>query len=81
MLLFLESAMTDVAPNVTAIIGPNCTSKLISAAGGVVELSKMPACNIMVVGREKKALNGMSAATAGIHRGYLAELEMVKKAP
>ena len=41
----------------------------------------MPASNILVVGRERKALNGMSAATAGIHRGYLADLEMVKKAP
>ena len=46
MLLFLESTMTVIAPNVCEIIGAKCTSKLISAAGGIVELSKIPASNI-----------------------------------
>mmetsp|Transcript_1977 Transcript_1977/g.2942 ORF Transcript_1977/g.2942 Transcript_1977/m.2942 type:complete len:128 (+) Transcript_1977:828-1211(+) len=41
----------------------------------------MPAGNIQVMGAERKALGGLSAAQAGIHRGYLAELEMVKMAP
>lgn len=54
---------------------------LVSAAGGIQELGKMPASNIIVMGAEKRALNGLSAATAGIHRGYLNELEMVKQAP
>ena len=53
----------------------------MSAAGGISELSKIPASNIQVIGSEKKALNGMSAAQAGIHRGFLNELEMVKNAP
>ena len=46
MLLFLESTMTVIAPNVCEIIGAKCTSKLISAVGGIVELSKIPASNI-----------------------------------
>ena len=78
MLLFLESTMTVIAPNVCEIIGAKCTSKLISAAGGIVELSKIPASNILVIGAEKKVLNGLSAANAGIHRGFLSELDMVK---
>ena len=51
---------------------------MVSAAGGITELSKIPACNILVIGSEKRALNGMSAANAGIHRGFLNDLEMVK---
>ena len=54
---------------------------MVSAAGSIDELARIPACNIQVLGSERKFLNGMSAAQAGIHRGYLNELEMVKQAP
>ena len=81
LLRYLEARMALVAPNVCEIIGPKVTSLLVSAAGGIQELSRIPACNILVLGAEKRALNGLSAATAGIHRGYLNELEMVKNAP
>lgn len=81
LLVYLESKMAAVAPNICEIIGPKATSKLVSAAGGIVELSRIPACNLIVIGSEKRVLNGMSAAQANIHRGYLNELEMVQKAP
>ena len=78
ILKYLESRIKIVAPNVCEIIGPKVTSKLVSTVGGIAELAKIPASNIQVLGSEKKALNGLSAAQAGIHRGYLNELEMVK---
>ena len=81
LLLYLESTVKNVAPNVCEIIGPKIASKLVSSAGGISELAKIPASNIQVLGQEKKALNGMSAANAGIHRGHLGELEMVRQAP
>ena len=58
MLLYLESRMTNVAPNVCQIIGPKVTSKLVSAAGGIDELARIPACNLLVIGQERRALNG-----------------------
>ena len=73
--------MGIIAPNVTQIIGPKATSMLVSSAGGIVELSRIPAGNILVIGSERKALGGMSAQDAGIHRGHLSDLEMVKNAP
>lgn len=81
ILQYLESRIRIVAPNICEIIGPKITSKLVSTAGGINELAKIPASNIQVIGSEKKALNGLSAAHAGIHRGFLSELEMVKNAP
>jgi len=81
LLLYLEARMSKVAPNMCEIIGPKCTSLMVSAAGGITELSKIPACNILVIGSEKRALNGLSASNAGIHRGFLNDLEMVKQAP
>lgn len=77
MLYYLESKMAGVAPNICEIIGPKVTSKLVSAVGGIDELSKIPACNLLVIGSEKRALNGLSSANANIHRGYLNELDMV----
>lgn len=73
--------MHVIAPNICEIIGPKVTSKLVSAAGGIEELSRMPACNLLVLGAERRALNGLSAAQAGIHRGHLNSLEMVSNAP
>lgn len=81
MLLYLEKTVKSVAPNVCEIIGPKVAAKLVSTAGGITELSRIPASNIQVLGQEKKALNGLSAAKAGIHRGHLGELDMVNNAP
>lgn len=64
MLNFLENKMTLIAPNISAIVGTRVAAKLIAAAGGIVELSRIPAGNIQVLGQQKKVLNGMSTATA-----------------
>ena len=46
MLLYLESTIKSVAPNICEIIGPKIAAKLVSSAGGITELSRIPACNI-----------------------------------
>lgn len=46
MLNYLENRMSTVAPNTSAIVGTRVAAKLIAAAGGIQELSKIPACNI-----------------------------------
>lgn len=69
VLLYLESRMSGLAPNLSALLGAALAAKLITAAGGLLNLSRMPAQNIMLVGSTKKALLGMSAsshATQGI---------------
>jgi U4/U6 small nuclear ribonucleoprotein PRP31 len=64
MLNYLERRMNLIAPNVSAIVGTRVASKLIASAGGIQELSKIPACNVQVIGAQKKALNGLSTAQA-----------------
>merc|ERR1719235_979464 len=69
VLLYLESRMSALAPNLSALLGAALAAKLITAAGGLLNLSRMPAQNIMLVGSTKKALLGMSSssyATQGI---------------
>ena len=50
MLLYLEKTVKSVAPNVCEIIGPKVAAKLVSTAGGITELSRIPASNIQVLG-------------------------------
>lgn len=77
---YISTRMTLIAPNVCALVGSNVAAKIITAAGGIIELSKMPASNILVLGAKKQNLAGFS--TAGkLHLGYLAEIEEVKKTP
>ena len=46
LLKFLESRMHVIAPNTMALLGASLCAKMISAAGGIVELSRTPASNI-----------------------------------
>jgi hypothetical protein len=45
---FVESRMHDIAPNLSAAIGSEVAARLMGVAGGLMALSKMPACNVQV---------------------------------
>jgi len=62
VLLYLESRMSGLAPNLSALLGAALAAKLITAAGGLLNLARMPAQNIMLVGSQKKALLGMASS-------------------
>lgn len=48
ILQFVESKMTKVAPNLSAVVGSEIAAKLMGVAGGLLALSRMPACNVQV---------------------------------
>lgn len=77
LLLYVENRMKHIAPNLSALVGTQCASKLMGAAGGIDVLSRMPACNIQVMGSQKKALLGFSKAGQGFHRGHFGALDFV----
>ncbi|CDR94071.1 pre-mRNA processing ribonucleoprotein binding region-containing protein, putative [Babesia bigemina] len=56
ILVYLESRMTLLAPNVSAIIGSALAARLITQAGGLTTLAKMPSQNIMLVGGSRKGV-------------------------
>lgn len=55
---YVESRMTFISPNLTAIVGASTAAKLVGLAGGLTKLSKIPACNIQILGSQKKTLAG-----------------------
>ncbi len=50
---YLTKKMTDVAPNLSALIGEQVGARLISHAGSLTNLSKMPASTVQILGAEK----------------------------
>jgi len=58
LLAFVESKMSSLAPNICKLVGARLAAQLVGLAGGVVALSKIPACNIEVMGQEKRHLAG-----------------------
>jgi len=41
----------------------------------------MPACNIQVMGSQKKAALGMGKSSLALHRGLFEQMEIVQSAP
>ena len=54
--------MESLAPNMCVLIGPTLAARMVSVAGGIAELSRIPACNLQVLGQHKAT----SASRAGM---------------
>ncbi|KAG5457631.1 MAG: hypothetical protein BJ554DRAFT_2299, partial [Olpidium bornovanus] len=81
ILEYVESRMAFTAPNLSAIVGAYTAARLMGAAGGLTALSKMPACNIQVLGKANKAGTGFSSVTQNKHAGFIASSELVARRP
>ena len=84
ILSYVESRMTLIAPNLSAVIGIRVATKLLGVAGGLNALSKIPACNIGLLGAPKKAATiatGLSTAFSGRFSGFVAQSQLVENTP
>lgn len=77
LLAFVSERMALIAPNVSAIVGTAVASLLVGSAGSIAALARIPAGNIQVLGSEKRALAGFSAAHAQHHVGHIAQSDLV----
>ncbi|XP_041364240.1 U4/U6 small nuclear ribonucleoprotein Prp31-like [Gigantopelta aegis] len=81
ILKYVESRMTFISPNLSIIVGASVAAKLMGIAGGLTNLSKMPACNILVLGAQKRTLSGFSTTAILPHTGFIYYSAIVQKAP
>ena len=82
ILQFVETRMTAVAPNVCAILDTAIAAQLMGLCGGLVEMSKMPACNLRVVGQQKlQNLGGFGVSAALPHTGLIYYSSIIQQAP
>ncbi|KAG7583580.1 Nop domain [Arabidopsis suecica] len=81
VLEFVESKMGSIAPNLAAIVGSAVAAKLMGTAGGLSALANMPACNVLVLGHNRKNRVGFSTALSQSRAGYLEQTEIFQSTP
>jgi len=61
LIAHVEQHMDFLAPNMVILLGPTLAARMVSTAGGLAELSRIPACNLQVLGQTRST----SASRAG----------------
>lgn len=64
--LYVEYHVTTLAPNGCALLGSRVMARVIGAAGGLIELSRIPACNLHVLGRATSTRTSISTLASSI---------------
>ncbi|KAL6495288.1 U4/U6-U5 snRNP complex subunit prp31 [Orobanche gracilis] len=78
LLDFVDSWMTYLAPNLSAIVGTTVGAKLMATAGGLEPLARMSPCNIQHMGFLNISLDGLPIK---LTHGYLQESEISQTFP
>ncbi len=78
---YISEKMEDVAPNIMALAGPLVGAKLISIAGGVMKLARMPASRIQVLGAQKAMIRHLREKALPPKHGVIFQHPLVKMAP
>eukprot|EP00747_Dinoflagellata_sp_TGD_P148237 gnl/TRDRNA2_/TRDRNA2_176896_c0_seq1.p1 gnl/TRDRNA2_/TRDRNA2_176896_c0~~gnl/TRDRNA2_/TRDRNA2_176896_c0_seq1.p1 ORF type:complete len:347 (-),score=-17.18 gnl/TRDRNA2_/TRDRNA2_176896_c0_seq1:924-1964(-) len=81
ILSYIEEKMKIIAPNLSALVGSTVGAKMICLAGGVSNLSKIPACNIQGLGAKQN--NGLknSIFDKKHHSGSIFDCEIIQNTP
>ncbi|WP_455368206.1 hypothetical protein [[Eubacterium] cellulosolvens] len=78
---FLDKLMKKIAPNLTAIIGPLMSARLISIAGSLERLAMMPASTIQVLGAEKALFRSLKTGSRPPKHGIIFQHQAIHTAP
>lgn len=77
---YVQSRINQIAPNLTVLLGPETAAQLVSSAGGLKGLAKIPACNIPAMG-SKQAAHGLATNTRVRRQGHLYFCPLVQLVP
>ncbi|KAK8743005.1 hypothetical protein OTU49_001482, partial [Cherax quadricarinatus] len=81
ILEYVESRMSFIAPNLSCIVGASTAAKLMGVAGGLTNLAKLPASNVLLIGKQKKTMIGMAQTSMLPHTGYIYYCNIVQETP
>jgi nucleolar protein 56 len=77
----VEGAMPRRAPNVVALLGPLLSAKILSLAGGLDRLARLPASTIQVLGAEKAFFEHLRGRASPPRHGVLFLHPVIQGAP
>ncbi|MFX1485770.1 MAG: C/D box methylation guide ribonucleoprotein complex aNOP56 subunit [Promethearchaeota archaeon] len=78
---YVDKVMIEVAPNLRELAGPLLGARLISLAGGIDVLSKMPASTVQVLGAEKALFRSLKSGSRPPKHGVIFQHPMIHSAP
>ena len=78
---FVERSTPEVAPNLSALAGPELAARLISLAGGLETLAKKPSGTIQVLGAEQSLFAHLGGSAPSPKHGVIYLHEAVRATP
>ncbi|MEM4281777.1 MAG: hypothetical protein QXK38_06295 [Candidatus Caldarchaeum sp.] len=78
---YIKELMAVEAPNLSAVAGPVLGSRLISLAGGLEKLARLPASTIQVLGAEKALFRFFKTGRGAPKHGVIFQHPFVHSAP
>jgi nucleolar protein 56 len=78
---YVEEVLKDVAPNMTAIVGSALSARLISIAGSLNNLARMPASTLQVLGAEKALFRSLKTGARPPKHGVIFQHTAIHQSP
>ncbi len=78
---YVEGVMKTVAPNMTAILGSVLSARLVSIAGGLSNLAKMPSSTVQVLGAEKALFRSLKTGARPPKHGVIFQHAAIHQSP
>ena len=79
--VYIEDGMAKIAPNLACIAGPLIGARLISHAGTLEKLARMPSSTIQVLGAEKALFRHLKDGSRPPKHGVIFQHPMIHQAP
>jgi len=78
---YVLEGMERVAPSLSALLSPNLGARLISLAGGLDRLAKLPASTVQLLGAEKAMFSHLRAGKKPPKHGIIFQHPWINRAP
>jgi nucleolar protein 56 len=78
---YTDKIMEEVAPNMTGVLGAVLSAKLVSMAGGLENVAKMPASTLQVLGAEKALFRTLTTGARPPKHGIIFQYADIHQSP
>ncbi len=78
---YTDKIMAEVAPNMTTVLGAVLSAKLVSMAGGVERVARMPASTLQVLGAEKALFRTLKTGARPPKHGIIFQYAPIHQSP
>ena len=78
---YTDKIMEEVAPNMTSVLGAVLSAKLISMAGGLENIAKMPSSTLQVLGAEKALFRTLKTGARPPKHGIIFQYAPIHQSP